>query len=215
MKYAGIVLCGGQSRRMGWPKPMLPFGTERMLQRVVRLMSEVVDPIVVVSAEGQELPRLSPGVEVVHDRRSGRGPLEGLLAGLSALEGRAEAAYVSSCDVPLLVPAFVRRMTEMLGDFDVAVPRIEELFHPLSAVYRTRVRGEIEALLAADRLRPVFLYEQVATRVISADELADVDAGLVSLHNLNTPDDYLAALSAADLTAPPGLLAMFREKSCT
>ncbi len=46
----GIVLCGGQSKRMGRPKAWLPFGGETMLERVVRLLSEVVHPIVVVAA---------------------------------------------------------------------------------------------------------------------------------------------------------------------
>ena len=46
----GIVLCGGQSRRMGRPKAWLPFAGETMLARVVRLLSEAVSPIVVVAS---------------------------------------------------------------------------------------------------------------------------------------------------------------------
>jgi molybdopterin-guanine dinucleotide biosynthesis protein A len=42
----GIVLCGGRSTRMGRPKLSLPFGPETMLQRVLRILSEVVAPIV-------------------------------------------------------------------------------------------------------------------------------------------------------------------------
>ncbi|MGZ6054814.1 MAG: molybdenum cofactor guanylyltransferase, partial [Isosphaeraceae bacterium] len=53
-----VILCGGESRRMGQPKAWLPFGPERMLQRVVRLVSTVTGPIVVVAAPGQELPSL-------------------------------------------------------------------------------------------------------------------------------------------------------------
>ena len=56
-----IVLCGGMSRRMGRPKAWLPFGPDEvMLQRVVRLVREVVGPVVVVAAPEQELPML-PG----------------------------------------------------------------------------------------------------------------------------------------------------------
>ena len=36
MNLGAVVLCGGESRRMGQPKAWLPFGPERMLQRVVR-----------------------------------------------------------------------------------------------------------------------------------------------------------------------------------
>src|SRR5690349_9052533 len=98
----GIVLCGGKSSRMGTSKALLPFGPETMLQRVVRILSNVVSPIVIVAAEDQEIPQLPAGVIVTHDEREGRGPLEGLRAGLKALPTNVDRAYVTSCDVPLL-----------------------------------------------------------------------------------------------------------------
>jgi molybdopterin-guanine dinucleotide biosynthesis protein A len=52
MKAGGIVLCGGKSTRMGVPKATLPFGPETMLQRVLRLLSTAVSPVVVVAAPG-------------------------------------------------------------------------------------------------------------------------------------------------------------------
>ena len=110
MRAGGVVLCGGSSRRMGRPKAWLPFGDEALLTRVVRLLSEAMEPVVVVAAAGQELPPLPPAVAVVRDEEPGRGPLQGLATGLKALPGQVEAAYLSSCDVPLLRPAFVRRL---------------------------------------------------------------------------------------------------------
>jgi molybdopterin-guanine dinucleotide biosynthesis protein A len=104
---AGIILCGGKSRRMGRPKVMLPFGPETMLQRVVRLLGQAVDVTVVVATAGQELPELPSAVVLARDRRPDRGPLEGLAAGLGALGDRAELAFLCGCDVPLLVPAMV------------------------------------------------------------------------------------------------------------
>src|SRR4051794_21124741 len=98
----GIVLCGGQSQRMGRPKAWLPFAGELLLPRVVRLVREAVAPVVVVAAADQELPPLPDEVQVVRDEQKGRGPLQGLAAGLASLAGRVEAAYVSSCDVPFL-----------------------------------------------------------------------------------------------------------------
>src|SRR5262249_10362062 len=127
----GIVLCGGQSTRMGRPKAWLPFVGEIMLPRVVRLLSEAVRPLVVVAAPDRAVPPLPGEVRVVHDREKGRGPLQGLAAGLAALRGQVEAAYVSSCDVPLLRPAFVRRMVELLGEHAICVPRIGDHHHPL------------------------------------------------------------------------------------
>ena len=59
---------------------------------------------------GQALPPLPPGTEVVSDPREGLGPVQGLAAGLAALAGRAEIAFVSATDLPFLHPAFVRRV---------------------------------------------------------------------------------------------------------
>src|SRR5207247_7340545 len=123
------------------------FGDELMLPRVVRLLSEEVSPIVVVAAPEQDVPPLPADVQIVRDEEKGRGPLQGLLAGLTALQGRADAAYLSSCDVPFLKPAFVRRLIELLGDHAICVPRVGDYHHPLAAVYRVDVAETVSRLL--------------------------------------------------------------------
>lgn len=194
LKTGGIVLCGGQSSRMGRPKAWLPFGEELLLQRVVRVLSESVSPIVVVAAHDQELPPLPTECIIVRDEERGRGPLQGLAAGLAALRGAAGAAYVSSCDVPFLRPAFVGRMIDLLGENAICVPKVGEYHHPLAAVYRVEVEDVVRRLLNDDRLRPLFLFKEVRTRVVAEEELSDADPGMQSLRNLNTPTDYEAAL---------------------
>lgn len=198
MTPAGIVLCGGKSTRMGTSKALLPFGPETMLQRVVRILGQIVTPIVVVAAGDQELPELPAGVIVTRDEREGRGPLEGLRAGLKALPPGVDAAYVTSCDVPLLVPGFVRQMLDLAEGYDVAVMEIDGFTHPLSAVYRRSILARVEELLAHDRLRPVFLFEAVNTRRIGPREMT-ADPGLQTLRNLNTREDYDRALVEAGL----------------
>jgi len=193
----GIVLCGGLSTRMGTSKALLPFGPETMLQRVVRLLGTVVSPIVVVAAREQSLPPLPDDVVVTHDEREQRGPLEGLRAGLKALPSSVQFAYITSCDVPLLVPEFVERMVELLGDHDIAVMEIDGFPHPLSAVYRRDTLPHVESLLENDKLRPVFLFDAVRTRRVRPEEMISVDPELRTLRNLNTPEDYLAALKEA------------------
>jgi molybdenum cofactor guanylyltransferase len=198
-RVAGVVLCGGKSSRMGTAKALLPFGHETMLQRVVRILGTVASPIVVVKADGQELPPLPADVRVTHDERGGRGPLEGLRAGLKALPADADAAYVTSCDVPLLVPEFVERMAALAEGHEIAVMEIDGFPHPLSAVYRRSTLPHVEALLAADRLRPIFLFEAVDTRRVQPVEMTAVDPDLRTLRNLNTPQDYQDALALAGL----------------
>jgi len=182
---------------MGRPKAWLPFREETMLGRVVCLLGEAVSPIVAVAAPDQDVPPLPDSVRIVRDEEKGRGPLQGLLAGLTALDGRADAAYVSSCDVPFLQPRFIGRLVELLGDSMICMPYVGGYYHSLAAIYRIGVRNAVGRLLAENRLRPYFLCEMVPTRVVQADELVDVDPTLQSLRNLNAPEEYEAALRDA------------------
>lgn len=197
MHVGGVILCGGQSQRMGRPKAWLPFAGELMLSRVARLLREAVAPIVVVAAPGQNLPALAQDVKVVRDEIEARGPLQGLAAGLAALTGLADAAFVCGCDVPFLQPAFVGRMIELLGDHQICVPCVGGFHQTMAAVYRVELLDVVRNLLAEDRLAVKALFEAVPTRVVPAEELRDVDPALGTLRNLNTPEDYAQALRDA------------------
>lgn len=195
----GVVLCGGLSTRMGRPKAWLPFGDELMLPRVVRILSEVVSPIVVVAAADQEIPEIPVAVQVVRDEHDACGPLAGLAAGLAVLAGSCHAAYVTSCDVPLLTSQFVGRVVSLLGDYDVAIPRDEEYSHPLAAVYRTKLATMACERIAAGDRRMLSLVDKCRSRIIETSELQAVDPELRSLRNINSPEDYAWALGAAGL----------------
>jgi molybdopterin-guanine dinucleotide biosynthesis protein A len=206
MRIGGLILCGGKSSRMTLPKATLPFGPELMLGRVVRLLAEAVHPIVVVAAPSQTLPALPHDVLVARDEQEGLGPLAGLAAGLAAISSRVDAVYATSCDVPLLVPEFVRRMIEELGENEIAVPVDGEFHHPLASVYRTSVLMDVRELLVAQRLRPFFLFERRKTRRVPIADLKSVDPHLHTLMNLNFPADYLDALRLAGFEPDPAVL---------
>lgn len=195
----GIVVCGGQSTRMGRSKAWLSFGSEPMLVRVVRVVAQVVAPVVVVAAPRQRLPKLPAGVTIVRDEDEALGPLAALAAGLQALAGVSQAAYLSGCDAPLLSPRFVARVVAALHDDELAIPREGKFRHPLAAVYRTSLAPRVRRLLAADRLRLLDLCRLSRVRDIDVAELRVVDPRLDSLRNVNTPEDYAAALAAAGL----------------
>jgi molybdopterin-guanine dinucleotide biosynthesis protein A len=184
---------------MGRPKAALEWHGTTLLHRIVGIVRRVTDgPVVVVRAPGQELPELPDGVEVATDAREGRGPLQGLAAGLSAVGGGAAWAYVSSTDVPLLHPSFVAAVLRAAEreDVDVALPVAHGFRHPLAAAYRTALLPEVERLIAEDRMKPAFLFERVRVRELDeADllrhrELAEADPELLSLLNVNEPAEY-------------------------
>ena len=206
-QLAGIVLCGGMSRRMGRPKADLPFGKESLLQRVVNRLATVTKRIVLVTAQNQPIQTISSTADLtfVQDELEHAGPLVGLQIGLKTLLSDPTspvAAYVTSCDVPFLKPEFISALFRQLGDNDVVVPRDDRFVHPLAAVYRLSVSQHISSLIQTGERKPRALFEHVATLEVPTRELRDVDPELATLTNLNTPHDYRAALSRAGLDLP-------------
>lgn len=196
---AGIVLAGGRSTRMGRSKAALEWHGITLLQRIVGIVGRVVDgPVVVVRAPAQELPELPSGVTVAEDAREGRGPLQGLAAGLAAVGDAAPRAYISSTDVPLLHPAFVGTVLRIAAreDVDVALPVAHGFRHPLAAAYRTSLLPAVERLIEEDRMKPAFLFESASVRELGEEELlrdrelAEADPELLSLLNVNDPAEY-------------------------
>ena len=147
---------------------------------------------------------------VAYDEHPGRGPLEGLLAGLKAGAGLADAFYATGCDVPLLRTSWVQALFDRLdNDDDIVVPRDGRYHHPLAAVYRPRIVSTIERLLANDQRRPFFLFSEVRTREVPVDELRESDPDLDSLLNVNSPVEYARAIEKAGLTVPPEMADRF------
>jgi len=197
-----IILCGGRSTRMGRDKASLSFGPgETILGRVVRILREVVpaEKIVCVAALGQSLPPLPKEVRIVIDNIADAGPLAGLARGLASLARETEVVYAAGCDSPLLMPAFVERIFQLLGDGPIAAPHDGRHWHSLAAVYRPAVASVAQSLLAAGEHSLTALLNAVATRRVTLDELREVDPDLASLATCNTMDEYQSALRLAGL----------------
>jgi molybdopterin-guanine dinucleotide biosynthesis protein A len=191
---------------MGVPKAALEWHGSTLLRRTCGVLQRAgLQPVVVVRAPGQELPPLPGDVEVVDDPREGLGPLQGIATGLTALADRAEVAFVCSTDLPFLHAELVRRVLRPFDHpvdgaaLDVVLPVARGYPQPLAAAYRTRLAPVVAALVAADRLRPAFIFEDASVlrlddeALLADDALRAADPTLESLVNVNEPADYDAA----------------------
>jgi molybdenum cofactor guanylyltransferase len=199
-RFAGIVLAGGRSSRMGRPKASLEWRGVTLVEHLAAVVASSIEgPVVVAAAQGQALPDLR-GIALVRDARAGRGPLEGIAAGMRAVATAVDAVFVTATDTPFLTRRFVQFVCSALTlETDGAVPLVGDRMHPLAAVYRTSNLALVEKHLAEDRLRAVDLVDAMRVRWISEEELRTVDPELASLRNLNTPQEYAEAVAQSSL----------------
>ncbi len=185
-----MVLAGGKSSRMGRPKAMLPFDGAPLIVHIVALLRRSFDDIVVVAAPGQDLPILRGNV--VRDVVADQGPVGGLCYGLRA--AATDVSFVTACDAPFLNGELVSHLVSQLEGYDAVVPCWGGRLQPLPAVYKRTVLPVVEEQLARGDLKIAALFDRVRTRRIDEAEVRRFDPGGDSFFNINTPNDYAAAL---------------------
>jgi molybdopterin-guanine dinucleotide biosynthesis protein A len=206
LKAGAIILCGGESVRMGRDKAALPFGRHAtLLGQMVSILEQVMPrrQILIVAGHEQSLPIPPDGVTIMSETEAGRGPLAALVFGLQRLPFGVDAAFVCGCDAPLLKPEFVDRLLELGQPTDEAViPADDNRLYPLAAVYRPKCLPRLRSALAEGErsLHRALRRGHVIMREVRVEHLRDVDPNLDSLVNCNTPEEYEQALRRARLT---------------
>lgn len=150
MQLAGIVLAGGESRRMGRDKATLPGprGAATLLEYVVGVLTQRCDPIFVMAAPGQPLPEVT--ARIIRDEIRGQGPLPATGRGLrAAAEAGARYAFVCAVDMPLLSPELIDDLVHLATETkaEVVLPW-DGRSHYLASLYRTDLAERIDRLVA-------------------------------------------------------------------
>ncbi len=184
---AGVVLAGGESRRMGRDKATLPGpgGAATLAEHVVGIVAERCDPIFVMAAPGQPLPALQ--ARIIRDEVRGMGPLPATGRGLrAAAEAGAAFAFVCAVDMPLLnarlIDDLVRLATET--NAEIVLPW-DGRSHYLAAVYRTDLAERIDGLVAGGA-------RSMRALIDASDAQQIVLPGSRFLANVNTDADLRA-----------------------
>ncbi len=181
-----LVLAGGESRRMGRPKALLPVGATTLVEYLVERLAPSFDEVLVSAREADQLPA---GLRdrLVRDLHLGQGPLAGIEAGLAA--ARHDVLFALACDIPNLSPELAGRLVAESAGHDAAVPRVGGRPQPAAAAYRRSAAAAVAASLGAGRLRVTDTLEELDVRWVD-----DLDPE--QLWNMNTPADYQVFLDA-------------------
>lgn len=180
-----IILAGGQSRRMGSDKAFIKIEGLPLIKRQLNLLKGIFKKIIIVSNSPKKYR--FKNIKAVTDIIKNRGPLSGLHAGLKA--SGSFYNFVLACDMPFLNERLVRYMLKNKNDYDVFVPKVENKFHPLFGVYSKNCIPVIENMLKKDDLRVLGIFPKVKSGFISKKKIQRFDKGMLSLANINTPED--------------------------
>ena len=193
----GILLAAGESRRMGFPKPLLRIGNESFLTRTLRSMLEVARDVVVVTGAYQqpvrdEIPH-GPRLRIVHNADFERGQLSSLKCAIGATSADVDGVLVHLADHPLVQGATFRALAEKyeVTRAPILIARHRgQRGHP--ALFAKGVFSEL--LAAPDSEGARFVVNADPARVV----YVDVEDPGVTL-DLDTPED----LRRAGLAPPP------------
>ncbi|MGA2226919.1 MAG: molybdenum cofactor guanylyltransferase [Syntrophobacteraceae bacterium] len=182
----GAILAGGKSLRFGKNKALQQIGGKRLIERAIESLRPFCDPIVVVANEIE--PYLDISVSLAVDIVAHQGPLGGIYTAL--LFSPAEWILVKATDMPFLVPEMVSLLIDSRKGFDVVVPKLNDYYEPLLAMYNQRCLPAIARQLEQPDKRQVFgFYRKVRIRALADGEWRKVDPDALSFKNVNTPSD--------------------------
>ncbi len=188
----GIVLSGGENRRMGTDKAFLKVAGVPLIEHVLRSMKDVFQEIIIVTNAPERYAAY--GVNVVTDALAVRGPLTGIYTGL--LRSSDEYNFVVACDMPFLNSRLMAYMAGLAAGHDVVVPSIGGQPEPLHAVYRRELIAVMKEEISLDRRQIRGIFCRAKVRYVTEDEIDRFDPERKSFKNLNTPEEYEEAACA-------------------
>ena len=181
-----IILAGGKNTRMqGEDKAFLEIEGKPIIAGVINKLKPLVSELIVVTNSPEKYAHFK--VSLASDEFPDKGPLVGIYSGLKA--SRSKYNFVVACDMPFINPCLIKFMLDERDDYDILIPRVSEKFHTLFGVYSKICIPVMEEMLKKDELRLRSIFPKLNARFLSRQELEKIDPGLLSLVNINTPEE--------------------------
>lgn len=192
-----VIQAGGESRRMGRDKALLPFRGRSLVEHVIGRVAHLADELLVTTNRPQDYAFL--GLPLHTDLHPGRGALGGLLTALSVASQPLVA--VVACDMPFVSADLLIYQRDLLiaGQHDAAIPLSPGGVEPFHAIYsRNACLPMINESILAGRWRVNSWFEKVDIRFLSSDEVESRDPHRLAFRNVNTPEELAEAEQLAE-----------------
>lgn len=179
-KATAIIMAGGDSRRMGIDKSMLPVKGRPLIERICEQLQGSFEQILISANDAAKFAFL--GLAVVPDRVAGQGPLMGIASALNASDN--DLNFVVACDIPRIELRFARRMLSEAAErgADIILPvGCRGKHEPLFAIYRKSALVAIDKVLSSGGRKISDVFPLCTVKYIEMKG---------SLINLNTAAEY-------------------------
>lgn len=186
------IQAGGESRRMGKDKALLPFLGKPLIVRILERVKPIADEVLVTTNHPESYQFL--GLPLYSDLTPGRGALGGLLTALSAASQ--PAVIVIACDMPFISPSLLTAEHQLMveSNADAVIPHLDGGVEPFHAVYRRAgCLPAIQAALEADKWRADAWFSQAEIVLMRESQIRPYDPQLLSFSNINTPEELAQA----------------------
>jgi len=188
MNISAVLLAGGESRRMGEEKTTLLFRGKQLWQTQLDVLRKLNTAELFVSARAD--PAWRPAdVKLVADDPPSRGPMSGLAAALAQM--RTKHLLALAIDMPFITEAYLEFLCDQIEPGRGVIPKIDDCFEPLAAIYPREVRADVRsALLGKD-----FSLQTLARRLAAEGKLRVTVVTSLKKElflNLNEPSDLTA-----------------------
>lgn len=188
MNFSAALFAGGRSSRMGRDKAFLEIDSVPLWQRQIQTLREL-GPSEIFLAGPAQREWVESGLEIVVDVKTDVGPLGGLVAVLRRCANT--RLLVLAVDLPNMTSEFLRQLLAMCSSNGGVVPKRNERFEPLAAIYPARCLALAESCLnTGEYSLQQFTRRATHAGLMTTKEITDVETSL--FFNLNTPADLAA-----------------------
>ena len=194
VKLSVVVQAGGDSRRMGKNKALLPFYGQTLIERVISRLIGIAGELIITSNQPEDLAFL--GYPIHADIRKNQGALGGIYTALSVASYPAVA--VVACDMPFVNAQLLQWQFHILVEHrsDGVVPSHAAGYEPFHAIYRREsCMPAVENALDLGKKRADAWYGDVDLEFLAPDQIKTYDPDGVAFMNINNEQDYYQALA--------------------
>ncbi len=194
-----IILCGGQSRRMGRDKGSMIIQDKPMIKHILSTLNHQINEAIIVLNDEDRIDKYKEFIDpkdytytitFLEDIVKNKGPMPGIMTGLSQI--KSEYALILPCDSPYVSKDYINAIfSEIDGNYQAVVPYHDEnnklkTSEPLHSIYNKSIIPEIEELINKDVLHIKGLIEKIDAKFVLID---NKKIEKKEFKNLNRPED--------------------------